>query len=175
MKDNIVNLFLDYDGVLFDWWYEGEYWKPGYYENLGARKALHEAVKELDGTTLESGRTIRCFGLSSYLTDLVYDPVEEKDAAMDREQTIPKERRIYLPCGESKWQKVVDLGLSDNAILVDDYGVNIRDWQGPYIKVSKDAEDMADESRRHTYCLSPDSTKEEVKKTILLAINEISA
>ena len=136
MKNKIVNLFLDYDGTLFEWCYEGEYWIPGYYENLGARKTLHEAVKELDGKTLESGYTIHCYGLSSYLTNLVYDPVEEKDAAMDREQTIPKERRIYLPCGESKWQKVVSLGLAENAILVDDYGVNIKDWRGPYIKVS---------------------------------------
>ena len=170
-----VNIFWDMDGTLFAFIYGGDIYSRGYFENLPAHKSLIEAAEKLDGLTLNNGVTFHSYILSSYLTDSPYDPRAEKNRALDRETLgFPKEKRIFLPCGSSKWDAVMKLGLDDNAILIDDFGQNIRCWKGQYVKVSKDAEDMLNEMQRHKYCISPDSDVATVIKTVCSAASAIA-
>lgn len=170
MKNTVFNVFWDMDGTLFEFIYGGDIYRKGYFEELGSHENLIKAAEYVDGMMMVNGVTLKSYVLSSYLTDSPHDCKDEKNRALDRETHFSQDQRIFVPCGSSKWEAIRNLGLAPNAILVDDYGVNADQWMGPYIKVSKDADDMRDEMQRHRYCISPDSDFEGIVNTICYAV-----
>lgn len=170
MKSNVMNIFWDMDGTLFEFIYGGDIYRKGYFEDLGSHDNIVKAAERVDGMTMVNGVTLKSYILSSYLTDSPHDCKEEKNKALDRETHFSKEQRIFLPCGTSKWEAIRKLGFGSNAILVDDYGFNTDSWMGPYIKVSKDDNDMREEMRRHEFCISPESDVESIVNTICYAV-----
>ena len=160
---------FDLDGVLFKFIPDGDIYRALYFEELPGQKNILRAAAMLDG--MESDEMVlRCGTLGSYLTDTPHDVRAEKNHALDRETNIPMSRRIHIPCGTSKWQAVCDRGIQDRCILIDDYGLNLRDWEGPYVKVSRNALDMVGEMQRHKFCVNPDQDPEVIALTILEAI-----
>lgn len=166
----VMFIFWDMDGTLFEFIPDGAIYEAGYFENLNSQKNIVKAAERVDGMRMVDGTLLRSVVLSNYLPDSPHDCVGEKNNALDRETHFSKGQRIFLPCGRSKWEAVSSLGLAPNAVLVDDYGKNTDEWAGPYIKVSRDAEDMKEEMQRHSFCISPDSDVDSIVNTICYAV-----
>jgi len=160
----------DLDGVLFKFLPDGNIYRKLYFEELPEQKNIIRAAAMLDGMVLAGRMILRCGTLGSYLADSPHDVKAEKNNALDRVTDIPKERRIHIPCGCSKWEAVCERGLQDHCILIDDFGKNLSDWKGPYVKVSKNSLDRVGESLKHRFCISPDQEPEVIGRTILEAI-----
>lgn len=174
-KENDFIVWFDMDGTLYAFIYGGDYHQNLYFQNLPLHKEVAEAMEMLDGIHVNEGKTkLVCKILSSYLTPemTTHDCLSEKNNALDRDTLVSIENRTFIPCGQSKWEEVCRLGLQNRSILIDDYGENLKDWKGPYVKVSKDASDMEKERKNHRFCISPESSSEEIMGTVLLAIED---
>lgn len=174
MMRDLLELYIlwDMDGTLFEFIYGGDIYRALYFEQLASNKSLCDAAKLLDGKTIGRYKLVSAV-LSSYLTDSPHDVKQEKNNALDRDTSIPQENRIFIPCGTSKWKAVCERGIQDKCILIDDYGHNLEDWEGPCVKVSRDTEDMKKEMLKYEYCISPDLPAQEIAKVIMAAATHI--
>lgn len=156
-------IFFDMDGCLAVFRESAkvaDLYEKGYFESLPAQPNIIEALRIL--------RTkFECYILSSYLSDSPY-ALKEKNIWLDKHlPEMDGEHRLFIPCGTSK----IDFGdynpLSD--VLIDDYGINCRDWSetgGTYIKVSTDKKDSIKEASNHLYTIYPQMTAKTIAKTI---------
>lgn len=169
-----ITVFFDMDGTLVRFIDGGDIFKSKYFEELPPQENVCHAADWIDGKVVFVEKNdrryafvLRTAALSSYLTNTPHDVLQEKNASLDMHTSIPKENRYFLPCGSSKWDKAVELGLGHRSLLIDDFGHNLSDWKGPYIKVSRDSEDMKKEMLKYKYCISPDLSESQIAETIL--------
>lgn len=122
-------LFVDMDGTLavftpalkLETLYE-----QGYFYSLAPINSVLEAVK----IVLHDSPEIEVNILSAVLTDSKF-ALDEKNAWLDKYlPEIPKERRIFPPCGTDKKQYIADW-ISEDDFLLDDYTVNLAAWEPP--------------------------------------------
>lgn len=128
-KNENMRLFVDLDGTLavfktvdtLETLYE-----EGYFRNLKPQQSVVDAVNLI----LEGNSNIDVYILSAVLTDSRY-ALAEKNAWIDEFlPDIPKERRIFPPCGADKKFFIVG-GVSESDFLLDDYSVNLNSWEPP--------------------------------------------
>ncbi len=122
-------LFVDMDGTLAVFHpadsLEGLY-EEGYFRGLepmpGPLQAVKKIIREQPGTEV--------YILSAVLTDSKY-ALEEKNAWLDLYlPEIPKERRIFTPCGVEK-SAYIPGGVRPEDWLLDDYTHNLMQWSPP--------------------------------------------
>lgn len=168
---NTFFVLWDQDGTLYEFKPDGNYYTHLYFYLLRCLKNTVMAASLINGMVFEGYEFVSCV-YSNVLIDSPHDPEQEKNDALDRDTDIPRENRIFMPCGSSKWENAVKMGIADRCILIDDYGKNLEDWQGPKVKVSRDAEDRKKEMLKYKYCISPDQTADDIIKTILSAVKD---
>lgn len=119
-------LFIDMDGTLtvFDTEATMEQLRaPGYFAALSPLPNMTKTVERL----LESGEFDEVYILSSYLDGT--NAIEEKDSWLDHQiPQIDTAHRIYPICGTNK-SSYIPGGVCCTDLLLDDYSVNLHDWQ----------------------------------------------
>ncbi|MBA4698481.1 MAG: hypothetical protein H2212_03525 [Ruminococcus sp.] len=122
-------LFVDMDGTLavFKPVHTLEkLYEKGYFENLEPIERIVKAVKII----LMNHPDIEVYILSAYLTDSMH-ALQEKNQWLDKNlPEIPKERRIFSPCGEDKKAYIPDQ-IRGTDYLLDDYTRNLMLWHPP--------------------------------------------
>lgn len=175
IKTVFITVLFDMDGTLMKYIEGGDIFRSKYFEELPPNKNICDAASAIDGKEIArvevNGHSVsivlKTASLSSYLANSPHDVLKEKNISLDKHTSIGSDRRFFIPCGSSKWQKAVSLGVDRSSILIDDYGVNLADWQGPSIKVSRDIEDLKKEMQKYEYCISPDQPKHSIVSTIV--------
>lgn len=123
-------LFIDMDGTLVEWNTElpefaNEIFKPGYFKERPAYPMMPEAIRDI----------IHCSAFEVYTLSSVIDgPYAVLDKNVWLDENIPEldeKHRIFCRCGENKAKKVESLfgDFGENFILLDDYTVNLRQWE----------------------------------------------
>lgn len=123
-----MRLFVDLDGTLAEFkpvdTLETLY-EEGYFRNLKPQKSVVDAIN-----FILRDSNIEVYILSSVLTDSRY-ALQEKNMWIDKFlPDIPKERRIFPPCGADK-KLFIEGGVSTSDFLLDDYSVNLNSWEPP--------------------------------------------
>ena len=122
-------LFVDMDGTLAVFKRVDELetlYEKGYFLNLEPHINVVKAIKEIIGNHPD----IEVNVLSAYLTDSKY-ALDEKNAWLDRYlPELPKENRVFVPCGANK-RDSIEGGVRPDDFLLDDYTKNLNDWQPP--------------------------------------------
>ena len=180
-QELVIIVWFDMDGTLVKFIDGGDIFRSRYFEELPPHEEICETASKIDGmelgTRIINGQMYRIVlktaSLSSYLTNTPHDVLTEKNNSLDAYTSIPRENRVFIPCGSSKWSKVVSMGLEERSILIDDFGRNLADWKGPCIKVSRNAKDMEKEMRRYTFCISPDNSVKENIETIKRCVSTL--
>lgn len=159
-------IFFDMDGVLAKFFFAStveDLYRKGYFLNLPPQYRILRAAKIISGIPW-----VDSYIISSVFADSDY-AISEKNQWLDRFlPEIPKEKRFFPEAGTPKTQ-AFPFRVEAQDVLVDDYGVNVRDWNriGCCIKVSKDAADAEKESRNYTKVISPDQSVNDIVHTIL--------
>ena len=120
----MIRVFFDMDGVLAE--YEQteleNLYKKNYFKNL---KPIEESIEALK--KLAENPEYEVYTLSAYLGDSAY-ALEEKKDWIRKYLGGTDIKSIFLPCGEAK-SSVVPGGIRGSDILIDDYNVNLREWE----------------------------------------------
>ena len=121
-------LFVDMDGTLAEFktvdTLETLYEKD-YFINLKPNENVLGAIKQLI-----ADNDFDVYILSAYLTDSRY-ALEEKNAWLDKYlPELPREKRLFVPCGTDKSVAVPGLIRPDDYLL-DDYTKNLSEWEPP--------------------------------------------
>ena len=135
MSNNTINhvyLFVDMDGTLATWQQAAcfeDLLQQNYFRDLPPYQEVVDAINWLDSTYPE----IEVFILSAYMPENPYS-MDEKNEWLDAYlPAIPKENRIFVPCGVSKAEAAAkaigESTINSSCILLDDYSVNLRDWK----------------------------------------------
>lgn len=146
-------LFVDMDGVLAVWKKAAQFeelYIPGYFRELPPQTNVVDAIEML----VAAGVDVRI--LSSYLQDHP-TAILEKNEWLDRYMpSVPMENRLFVPGHVHKGAWVQSNGIcdfrKDNAFLLDDYTVNLEDWNkrgGKGIKLLNDVNGTRGAYRRH--------------------------
>lgn len=163
---NKTRVFFDMDGVLAKFLFAStveDLYRKGYFLNLPPQHRILNAAKIISGIPW-----VDSYVISSVFADSDY-AIPEKNQWLDRFlPEIPKEKRFFPETGTPKTQ-ALPFRLKTEDILVDDYGVNVRDWNGIgcCVKVSKDAEDAEKEARNYPKVIFPDQSVNDIVRTIL--------
>jgi len=121
-------LFVDMDGTLavfqpitkLETLYE-----QGYFYDLKPNTNVVEAIRNIT-----ANQEVEVYILSSVLSDSEY-ALEEKNAWLDKYlPEIPRDHRIFPPCGQDKKDFIPDK-IRRNDYLLDDYTTNLLLWQPP--------------------------------------------
>lgn len=119
------SLYVDMDGVLAEWRSDktvDDTYQTGYFEELKPYNNVVAAIKEIKSMYPEISVNI----LSSVLPDNSH-AIEEKRRWLKRHlPEIGNENIYFVNCGRGK--SVVCPGMSENDVLLDDYNVNLDDW-----------------------------------------------
>ncbi len=121
-------VFFDMDGVLArmtEFQSEDELLRAGYFRDLEPQSEVIEAMNELAAMP-----GFEVCTLSAVLEGNPY-ALGEKREWLGRHVRSVREGRagsLFLPCGESK-REAVPGGIRPDDILIDDYNVNLGDWQ----------------------------------------------
>ena len=121
-------LFVDMDGTLAEFktvdTLETLYEKD-YFLHLKPNENVLGAIKQLI-----ADNDFDVYILSAYLTDSRY-ALEEKNAWLDKYlPELPREKRLFVPCGTDKSVAVPGLIRPDDYLL-DDYTKNLSEWEPP--------------------------------------------
>ena len=122
----VLPIFIDMDGTLAEWQWEGKYTEKGYYANLPEITNMVKATK----TLIKDGFNV--YILSAVLDD--EHSSDDKHIWLDNhfgKSLIPDNKRIFVPYGRCKADYVGDA----TGVLVDDYDLNLFAWNGVGIKV----------------------------------------
>lgn len=126
-------VFVDMDGTLAKFNNQisspEELYEEGYFLNLEPQQRVVDAVKDL-----VSRGNVEVFIMSAYLADSQYALSEKNEWADRYLPEIDMSHRIFPPCGESKLQYIPN-GVRVTDVLLDDYTVNLNDWEPPAIGV----------------------------------------
>lgn len=126
-----INLFVDMDGTVAKFYYKKNYlekmYEQGYFENL----PVYSIAKDIDELAKQD-TCVQVYILSACI-DSPYCEQEKMAWLFKNMPNIPKERFIFTKVGENKkdkaskqvatWQNCVN-------ILLDDYTLNLEQWQG---------------------------------------------
>ena len=126
-----INLFVDMDGTVAKFYYKKNYlekmYEQGYFENL----PVYSIAKDIDELAKQD-TCVQVYILSACI-DSPYCEQEKMAWLFKNMPNIPKEHFIFTKVGESKkekaskqvatWQNCVN-------ILLDDYTLNLEQWQG---------------------------------------------
>lgn len=128
-EERKLRLFVDIDGTLAEFkavdTLETLYEK-GYFRNLKPQQNVVDAVNYI----LENRPDIDVYILSSVISDSKY-ALQEKNEWIDQYlPNIPKEKRIFPPCGEEK-KDYIHGGVNATDFLLDDYSKNLHSWEPP--------------------------------------------
>lgn len=123
-------LFVDMDGTLaiftpvdqLETLYEEGYF---YYQ-----KPLVNVIDATKDIIVNHVSEVEVFILSAYLTDSQYALQEKNEWLDDHLPELPKENRIFMPCGDDK-KIYIPQGIRSNDWLLDDYTKNLVLWQPP--------------------------------------------
>ena len=143
MAEN-TRYFIDMDGTLAVFnsvKSEEELFEKGYFENLDMQENICLAVSELSREIPNN-----VYILSSYLEDSKFALNEKKNWLKKNVPEIPEKNWLFVPCGNRKADYVPN-GIKPTDVLVDDYGVNIKEWKeacpdAKYVKVCRDENDI---------------------------------
>ena len=125
---NIVvpRLFVDMDGTLAEFRKVTaleELYERGYFSGLRPQENVVTAIRRL-----ARDPSVQVYVLSAVLFDSHY-ALDEKNSWLDRYlPELGREQRIFVPCGGSK-ALYISSALCPEDILLDDYTVNLEDWQ----------------------------------------------
>lgn len=121
-------LFVDMDGTLAEYRLfssEEQYFQDGYYYSLKPFENVVEAIREIIKD--KDKNSIEVFSLSAYPQGA--NAKEEKNAWLDKYlPELDSKHRIFTLCGQSK-RDFIEGGVNENDYLLDDYTVNLLDWQ----------------------------------------------
>lgn len=119
-------VFVDMDGVLAEYRpcksIETLYQK-GYFASLKAQNGVIDGLKEF----MKYNPGIDIYVLSAVLSDS-HTALDEKNQWLDQNFNIPAKNRIFVPCGENK-ADFVPGGVRKSDVLIDDYTVNLLQWE----------------------------------------------
>lgn len=163
-------VFIDIDGTLAEFRFsakESDLYERGYFSSLAPQANIISAVKEL----VKELSDVEFHVLSSCLEKSRYAK-EEKESWL--QENIPEiANRQFCICGTPKTLAVPGGFSPETDILIDDYGVNCREWAsagGTYVKVSSGSSDFKKESLEHQYVISPTCRVPEITGTIKRAL-----
>ena len=125
-----VKLYLDLDGTLTVWKKCDsleELYRKGYFSSLPAHTNVVEGVKIL----MREHPEITTYTLSATFADAKYAIPDKERWISQNLPEVPKERRLYTPCGAPKSPFVVPdySGEEVRQVLLDDYTKNLVDWK----------------------------------------------
>ena len=129
-----MRLFVDMDGTLAEWRSAStadELYQEGYFRNLQPVSSILAATK-----ILARREDVEVYVLSSVLGDSPYAKTE-KNSWLDKYlPEIPRDYRLFPPCGTEK-ALAVPGGIRRSDILLDDYTSNLISWSryGTAVKV----------------------------------------
>lgn len=134
-------LFIDMDGTLAEWRSEAgpeELYKRGYFASLRPYPTILHAVQDIWLASKAGEIDIEMFILSAYLPDALWAKTE-KLIWLDRylPEMFDDAHRLFVPCNSSKLD-YVPRGVDASDFLLDDYTLNLREWNnagGKTIKV----------------------------------------
>lgn len=126
-----VKLYVDMDGTLCEWRTDlksdEELFKKGYFLSLKENPETVKAVKE----AIARGTDV-CV-LSHYLSDSIFALSEKKEWLQAHLPELKAEKQYFVPYGEKKAAYVLRTEgrafLSGEDMLLDDYSVNLHDWE----------------------------------------------
>ena len=127
-----VRLFVDMDGTLAEFKPTKkleDLYEKGYFINLKPFPEVVEAVKKLN-----EDPDVEVFVLSAYLTDSEFALDEKKEWLDKNAPFIDAAHRIFCPCGTDK-KLAVPNGIKLTDRLLDDYTVNLKDWEPPAVGI----------------------------------------
>lgn len=145
-------LFMDMDGTLAEWRSEvgpEELYEKGYFASLRPYGAILDAVKSIWAAAQNGEIDAELFILSAYLPDSSWAKAEKQEwlneylysmvraAAQYRRPMFDASHTLLVPCGNSKLDYVPG-GVRASDYLLDDYTLNLREWEqsgGTPIKV----------------------------------------
>lgn len=121
-------LFVDMDGTLAVFQPVDtleKLYEPGYFLNLTPQMNVVEAVH-----MLQLRDDVEVYVLSAVLSDSQYAKKEKNEWLDIYLPDVDAEHRIFVPCGDDKtWY--VPGKLLENDVLLDDYTLNLNDWEPP--------------------------------------------
>ena len=126
-------LFIDMDGVLAEWRWDGtdHIYEEGYYANLKPLLAV-----SIVNSLLHSFRD-SIYILSAVLTDSPFAESEKRKWLKDNLPDLKEENILFSGYGmgsKSDFIKEKFGEIDANYLLLDDYGVNLKEWAGTPIK-----------------------------------------
>lgn len=166
----IYDYYFDMDGVLNTFEFgtpEESLYIPGYFRNRPAQENILNAVNIMLDKELEENFPLRLHILSMYLKKNK-TAVAEKNEWIDYYlPRITSNRRIFLSTEENKTDYIK---VSHRAILIDDYGENLKQFKrmgGRIVKVSTDAIDRRKECKEWPACISPEQDPRQIVDNIM--------
>ena len=133
VKNNLTHkerkrLFVDMDGTLAEFKPVDKIetlYEKGYFLNLRPQVEVVEAVN-----SIIAKENVEVYILSSVLSDSKYALQEKNEWLNQYLPEIPEERRLFPACGVDK-KTIVTGGVGKKDFLLDDYTVNLIQWEPP--------------------------------------------
>lgn len=122
-----TTLYVDIDGTIAEWRKTAAFedlFEEGYFFTLRPYKPVLDAIKII----ISQRPGITVCTLSAYLDESKY-ALKEKNQWLDKHlPEVTRDRRYFVPCGQSKPRAVSNGLLNANNFLLDDYSVNLHEW-----------------------------------------------
>lgn len=126
LSEHKTRIFFDMDGTLAEFKKASkieELFEKGYFANLKPLNNIVETVK-----LLNQSPDFDVYILSSVLKDSKYARAEKTNWLKEHLPELNEDQIIYSECGSNK-TNFVPGGINPTDILLDDYTVNLLDWQ----------------------------------------------
>lgn len=164
--DNKTRFFFDMDGVLAEFNFDLPSLDALYEKDYFLKRPPQQNIVDAARQMIAAGDEV--FILSAVLKDSEYALFEKHDWLDEHLPEANCKHRIFTICGEDKISYVPHFNPKTD-ILVDDFGENCLVWRragGTFVKVSRNEEDGAYESEKHTHVIHPAMPAEDIVKAI---------